>query len=828
MNNITSLQNDIVSSLIAIGYPKNFILQDYQFSDFYVDSIPLIRKTSIVAFGREPFDYKSACISINLPKDINSQQPPTHLRALGAPHIFVIKNGYTERWNNDSQNVKRIEKIRTENLPTYIKDKRNYLEPNYIIRKKSDFEQPTAIQLDLFIDSGLVIALDHQASIRLDNVIRKLIADIENSYSTSTKEQPIDVEIIFKLIFVLLTAKLLSDRNIITEPQIDFSDYRTVLNGVSNFYNRKIITKILEMNKDIVQSAVNTISQTIPLNNLSIDTLTYIYENTFVSPESRKSFGIHSTPSYVADYILSKIPLINISKDKLNIFDPMCGHGIFLVAAMRKLKEILPMKWNGKRRHEYFIKHLQGVEIDNFALEVANMCLTLADFPESNGWDLRQGNVFKDNILENFAKGTNVLLGNPPFEYEKYLGREKPKPALLLNRVLPVLPRDSYIGIILPNAFLDSGDYRETRDLLLRHFSLLHITNLPANTFIYSSSETSIIIAKRGTYNKPIYYADVNRKQIKEFKYNSSKTWEITLEHDYFLNKQNLKVPVLNEVWNYLKDYDRLDKVADIKIGVQNEPSLVTPKTDYKVDEFKNSVPAIISPQKDFYQYVSNQKYYIPAEKKVRRRKAWNYNWSQTKIIIPTGRISVGPWKFAAVIDYKSRYATRNFFAVWPTKENISVETLSAILNSPLAAAFVYANSSGRSITKRVYKKIPIPPNLDVFSEKITSMVKDYIMALKQLNYEEAHLRILDIDASILELYNLPPKFEHNLLKIFYDMKRPVPFDFYKYYPKNYDSWIPLNMYISQKYGRATFNGFVKSFPQINNKETVKFLEDLK
>ncbi len=44
--------------------------------------------------------------------------------------------------------------------------------------------------------------------------------------------------------------------------------------------------------------------------SISVDTLTYIYENTFVSPESRQKLGIYSTPSYVADYVMSQIPII--------------------------------------------------------------------------------------------------------------------------------------------------------------------------------------------------------------------------------------------------------------------------------------------------------------------------------------------------------------------------------------------------------------------------------------------------------------------------------------------------------------------------------------
>ena len=820
----TNLSNDILKSLNYIGYPKNYVRLNYQFSDF-IEPTPVLRRTNIGVFGREPFDYRSACISINFLNNDNNKLSPTNFRAFGAPHIFFINNGYTERWSNDSHDIRKVETIKTAHLISYIRSNRKHLNPEYIIRQKSDFSKLASFQPDLFIDSGLIIALDRDASIRVDYLIRNLIANIEKSFKL--KNQSLDTELIFKLIFFLLTAKLLSDRDIATQPKIDFLNYKSVLEGVSNFYKSKIINRILSVDKNIIQSATDEISKIISLKNLSIDTLTYIYENTFVSPDSRKKLGIHSTPSYVADYILSQIPFKNIPLGKLSIFDPMCGHGIFLVSAMRKLKNDLPIEWDGKKRHNYFTKHLRGVEIDSFALEVANMCLTLADFPESNGWQLTHDNIFNGKILENYCATTNVLLGNPPFEYENYNSKQYPKPALLLNRAVVALPKDSYIGIVLPSSFLDSVDYRKTREFFLINYSLLSVTNLPPNTFLYSTSETSVIIAKKANLNKTIYYSEVDSSHKDKFKYDFSKTWEVKLKSNYFQQRKTLKVLILNELWSFLNTYDNLDSIASIKIGVQNEPSLVTPKRDYKLQGFIDSVQAIVTPEQDFYQYTTNQKYYIPSDPKRRRRNAWNYNWSIPKLLVPTGRMSAGPWKFAAAIDYMGRYATRNFFAIWTKEKKINIEVISAILNSPLASAYVYANSTGRSIPKRIYKSIPIPSNLDLFSEEITLMVKIYLKTIEAGDFISAYSKVLEIDAFILKLYKLPPQYEFNLLKLFYNQTRPVPFKFMEYYPKDYTSWIPLHIFISEKYKNSTLTNFIDFFPKIKNEKTIFFLENL-
>lgn len=61
----------------------------------------------------------------------------------------------------------------------------------------------------------------------------------------------------------------------------------------------------------------------------------------------------------------------------------------------------------------------------------------LADFPESNGWDLRNADVFEGKTLERVAANSMIFVGNPP--YENIAGRrpDTPEPVELLRRALP-------------------------------------------------------------------------------------------------------------------------------------------------------------------------------------------------------------------------------------------------------------------------------------------------------------------------------------------------------------------------------------------------------
>lgn len=633
---------------------------------------------------------------------------------------------------------------------------------------------------------------------------------------------------IFRIIFGLLTAKLLKDKNIKTEYVINFDNPDLALRAVKNYYGNsfsysKIPPEVLSI---ISQQIKNSIS----FKNLSVDTLTYVYENTLVSPISRKKHGIHSTPSYLAEYIISKIPIETYNG--VNFYDPMCGHGIFLIAAMRKLRSLLPSDWSGKKRHNHYIKSLVGTEIDTFSIEVAKMCLTLADFPESDGWNVKQADIFKGNLLEDLSKKITCLVTNPPFEYEKIKGKQIPKPKHLLERVFKVLPLNSFVGIILPKAFMDSNDYREERAKILSNFRIIDITNLPDNIFQHSQPEVCSLILQKAIQNKgyTFNYSTVNKKDSNQFKSYLKVSWAEKIKQenisDIFI------IPYLLELWKSLESFPKLGDIATIKLGVQNEPSKVIPKLDYKEKYFKGSVPAITNAKENLTQYIFKKTHYIPSERLLRRKRAmgaWDLEWKSPKIILPAGRISIGPWKFAAILDYDKRYATRNFYAVWPKKSEIDIKVLAAILNSPLANAYIFSFSSGRSIYKRYYERIPIPPqeNIKKNSEVIVSLVEKYIHKIKKNDDSDAYSILVKIDAEVLKLYNLTPKMEKMLLDIFDGFDRPTHFEFKRYYPPNFESYIPLHIYISEQYKKSTFKKFVEDFPKITDKDSIDFIKEL-
>lgn len=815
----------IINAFQAIGYNRNLIKRNYEFSDFSINS-PIGRKIDLGIFGQEPLDYHNACFGVHFLRDgETSESLARSLRSFGSPQFLIILNGKTERWRNAERQPILREEINTDKLESFIKDHKQDWNPDAMIRLKSGIEKLTPRQID-FIDVGLLSALEHEASQKIDSLIKSILRVVDEY---KNKKRSVDGNAVFTLTFQFLTAKLLKERNITTKPAIDYNCPVDILEAVSNYYKKKFKISTENLPRELLQAIVNEINQSFSFRNLSVDTLTYVYENTLVTPESRKKLGIHSTPSYVADYVLSQLPLGDISPSKWKVFDPTCGSGIFLIAAMRRMRSFMPKDWGGQRRHKFFTQCLFGTEIDPFTIEVALMCLTLADFPEADGWRIKSANIFKGKLLENTCSKTTILVGNPPFEVMKVNGRERPKPTELLRRALPELPDGSLMGMVLPKAFLDSLDYRKERDLLLKNFDVLSVTSLPDKIFCYADSETSIIVAQKGKrkITGKTIYKEVRDADRDLFKLHYHVTWEDVVPSSYFSEIRNniLAVPFIREVWEYLNDLPKLNKFVDIKVGAQYQPNINQEKLAKSIQTrpFEGSQPAVMRITQGFYQYEAKDTYYISTEKKLQRRNAWDFDWSKPKIVVPRARNSRGPWHHIAAIDNDGRIISHRFFCIWTKDISLNVETLAALLNSPIGEAYTYAYSSQKNINKDVYGEMPVSPLILRDGDILQVLVRDYL-SNQFKNQEKAKEILLKIDAEILKSYNLPPKLERKVLDLFWGKQRPVPFTFTGYIPPENESWIPLHVYMSEQYQNAISHRIFENFPLVNS-ELIEFMK---
>ena len=477
----------IRQELGILGYTGDLIREDYLFADvlapeYSVTSIPL------AAFAQDPPSYRNACFGVVI---ANGQSGPALIeryRSLGAPQIFEVHGSDVLRWKMTDQGTPdMLEKVAADDVSALFNRNRSDWSPERILRAKSD-SRSGGRQLDFF-DLGLLPLLDREARVKLHQLLGETVSLAIQEFS---KERPFEDDHypgLFRLLFRLLAAKILNDRGYPgnwggEHPQVPIESVQDL------YFNDFLPEPVLE-HPATQLVAWNQIRTGFHFQNLSVNTLAHVYENTLVAPNTRKSFAIHSTPPEVAEYIVSRLPIQDLEIDDRRVFEPFSGHAVFLVACMQKMREMLPPHMTTQDRHRYFVRMISGIEIDPFAREVARLSLMLADYPNPNGWRIYEGNAFDSPIFEREIKDANVVLCNPPFEdfndEERllYEDRSSPrKPAAIMSRILRNPPE--LLGFVLPHSFLSGRSYKELRTKLGETYGSLEIVSLPDGAFLHS------------------------------------------------------------------------------------------------------------------------------------------------------------------------------------------------------------------------------------------------------------------------------------------------------------------------------------------------------
>ena len=235
-----------------------------------------------------------------------------------------------------------------------------------------------------------------------------------------------------------------------------------------------------------------------------------------------------------------------------------------------------------------------------------------------------------------------------------------------------------------------------------------------------------------------VQYKEVRDQHRKDFRLRHFVSWEDRVPQDYFIQKSQNRiiVPFLRDVWDTIRDYGHLSEIAETKKGVEHRTNLRAEELEKVLVSGPSSETrkAIIRVTPGFRQFTASETWHISVAMEYRRftdSTAWNLPWHEPKVVVPTSRMSRGPWRFAAAIDKAGRIVNRRFYAMWPKSSTIGVEVLAAILNSPIGQAYTYAHSFQRDIPKRVYDSIPIPANLSSARPLIEGLVNEYLESLK-------------------------------------------------------------------------------------------------
>ncbi|MCK5023439.1 MAG: N-6 DNA methylase, partial [Candidatus Aenigmarchaeota archaeon] len=745
-------------------------------------------------------------------------------------------------WHYSGNKAVPKEKIRANKLDGFFKKHKDDFSPRSIYRAKTIGRVKKHDQLQ-FVDLGLMPAIEKQEGEYLTDLMVRVIDGLYNARNKPEMTNNMG-KWLFQAAFWLIGAKILKDKEVESFTKLKISNIESLIGKVQRHYGAadKLDISKISQRKAMEMVAEKIVEPVFSLSHITNESLAYVYENTLVSKATRKALGTHATPSWLVNYIVWQLVdwIEEIPEDERIIMEPACGHAPFLTAGAR----ILSFLYEGseEKRHDYLKSHLVGIEKDSFAIEIARLSLTLADIPNKDGWDIRNKDIYKTDVLQNLAKQATILLCNPPFENfskEKrleYDGIETGnKAAEILARTLPYMQPNSVFGVILPHGFLHKKNLADLRKYILDNFTLRLICNLPDNVFTKAGHPSTVLLGRKVKSKKKISYLRIHKSDLETFK-DSYQAKETSLSKNELYKTENysFRLPELKEVWDYCKEFSEFQEYATIVRGIEYKGGL-------NIDKKRNSRKFPYS-QKGFYSYSENVcidkvpelVWLNTSAQYVKNKQSLTTN--KKKILLNYIRRGRNPWRLSPwKDDVEGNFCSNAFLAIIP-KDKFSLNIILAILTSPFANMYVHDHCMGKHNSESVLNAMPVPFASQDLS-RLEKLVEEYFEFSQQQERftlgsddkakKEKKSCLLKIDAEVLRLYDLPPRLEKQLLDSFTGHKRKgVDFDFDEYYPKEFSSYIPLRMYISEEFQNSTVENIEKWIEDTRSPQVIKALDN--
>lgn len=785
----------VISELSKLGYQGDLLQYDYRFADWFSQNEE--RSVPAAAFAQTPLGYDSACFAVVISNGESGASLINQYRALGAPRAFEVRPDRVIHWRVSAQTAPTDEQlvIAPEEIGAVFREHRELWRPRSVHRAKNiaaiEPRQPD------FIDARLIPALEQHVRAKLDPLLRDILHVAQQEYLNQVGHAP-DHDKLYRLVFRALAGKIMHDRGL---PQFAFAnrpDPEDILGKVERHYNDG---QPIVRNRPTQRVVVEKLWDSISLMNISVEILAFIWEYTLVTTELRQEYGIHATPPSIARYIVNRLPFEEIPEEARRVVEPCCGSGAFLIAALQRLRELLPPTMDPRERHRYFTKMLSGFDTEPFGLEVARSCLMLADFPNPNGWHLADEDIFDSSsetpkFIASLQKA-RIVLCNPPFQnftdaqQEEYDVSFAQKPAEALWRVLEHLPAAAILGFVLPHQALDGHSYRFVRKRLAERFSDLEIVHLPEGVFHEARLPSVLLLAKEPSRGDQKIRVSYSRVQSAATFLNTGKVdWAGSVQKTPTELEDGLGIIDLPDVWDYLSGYPRLgEAVEEITRGVE----WVEFSEERHISErpLPGFLPGFYKSEEMFC-FEPPPAMFLCAKEGEKKWKVWERQWKLPKVICNATRRTMGPWRIVACPVDLNLLCSQNFTVIWP-KLPWTVKSLSAVLNGPVACAFVATRERWKHLTIKTMKGIPLPVLDKEQIARLDALVGEYqkLAALRRDFPEEDGLfgtgyppkeklkdLLRQIDLEILAAYKLPAEILKTLVAYFQGHRRTVPFEY--------------------------------------------------
>lgn len=262
----------------------------------------------------------------------------------------------------------------------------------------------------------------------------------------------------------------------------------------------------------------------------------------------KQEAGQFFTPPPITRFIIRSLPISKYIKDQLNqrtpelpaVIDYAVGSGHFITEVMEEYQRVIEEDIDTSKletddaetfvnawkinKYDWASKYIYGIEKDYRLVKVAKVgCYFygdgLAQVIHGDGLDsFKHSKSYRGLLKENAEKPQfSFIVSNPPYSVSSFKGdikninvkndfklydsltdRSSEIECLFVERTKQLLKTDGIASIILPSSILsNTGIYTQAREIILKHFDIIAITELGSSTFMATGTNTVTLFLRR-------------------------------------------------------------------------------------------------------------------------------------------------------------------------------------------------------------------------------------------------------------------------------------------------------------------------------------------